>query len=193
MIARGGAAAVALLALAAGVAGCGYRLAGRNQVLPDSIRVIAVPPFENRTRRPEIEQRITEQVTATFIRRGGYRVTADPGRADAVLEGAVTGYDSPPVSVGPDGRATRYEVVITAEVTLTSLPDNAVLFRAGQFVFKRQYDVAGSPGGTEEGITAGSASTGRAVEDFFNREILAIDLIARDFAEAVVTSILEGF
>jgi hypothetical protein len=52
-----------LLAVAALIAmgGCGYRLAGHNQLLPPSVKIIAVPPFENQTRRPEIEQRITEQ------------------------------------------------------------------------------------------------------------------------------------
>ena len=154
---------------------CGYRLAGRNQMLPADVKVIAVPPFENQTRKPEIEQRITEQVTTTFIERGGYRTTASEANADAVLKGQVTGYDVTPVSVGADGRATRYEVVITASVELTTIPEKSVLFRSSQFVFKKQYDVEGD------------AAT------FFDQEIVAIDEIAKDFAESVVTSILEGF
>jgi len=154
---------------------CGYRLTGKNQLLPASVQVIAVPPFENRTRRPEIEQRITEQLTLTFIKRGGYRTTAREEDADAILRGAVTGYNTTPVNIAPDGRATRYEVLITAEVELNLVPGGDVLFRAGQFVFKQQYNVE------EEAGT------------FFDQEIVAIDLIARDFAEAVVTSILEGY
>ncbi|MFQ5701633.1 MAG: LPS assembly lipoprotein LptE [Acidobacteriota bacterium] len=167
-------AALALLVLVP-AAGCGYRLAGRNQLLPESVKVIAVPPFENHSRRAEIEQRITEQITATFIKRGGYRTTATREGADAVLEGTVTGYDSTPVSVSASGRATRYEIVITAEVQLSTVPEGEVLFRASQFVFKRQYDVQVESQG------------------FFDQEILAIDQIAKDFAESVVTSILEGF
>ncbi|HKY32605.1 MAG TPA: LptE family protein [Candidatus Polarisedimenticolia bacterium] len=171
--ARAAAAGVALWA-AAGAA-CGYRLAGRNQLLPPEVRVIAVPPFENKTRRPEIEQRITEQITATFIQRGGYRTTAAEAGSDAVLQGEVTGYDVTPVSVGPDGRANRYEVVITAAVELRAVPGSEVLFRSSHFVFKKQYDV--------EGTSA----------DLFDQEIVAIEEIARDFAQSVVTSILEGF
>jgi outer membrane lipopolysaccharide assembly protein LptE/RlpB len=164
---------IAMAGLSAG--GCGYRLAGRNQLLPESVKTIAIPPFENRTRRPEIEQRITEQVTLTFIKRGGYKTTASELDSDAVLRGAVTGYNSTPVSIDADGRATRYEIVITAEVQLRTVPQNTVLFRAGQFIFKRQYNVDQDARG------------------FFDQEIVAIDLVARDFAEAVVTSILEGF
>ena len=169
--------AAALVCLAAiGVSpACGYRLAGRNQLLPPSVKVISVPPFENQTRRPEIEQRITEHITETFIQRGGYRTTASDTGADAKLKGEVTGYDISPVSVGSTGRATRYEVVITASVELTQMPEGNVLFRSSHFVFKKQYDVTGS------GLT------------FFDQEITAIDEIAKDFAEAVVTSILEGF
>ena len=155
--------------------GCGYRLAGRNQFLPENVKVIAVPPFTNNTRRPEIEQRITEAVTATFIRRGGYRTTAIEQQADAVLKGQVTGYDVTPVSVGADGRANRYEVVITAAVEMQGLPSGDVLYRSQHFVFKRQYDVVG-----------GAAN-------IFDQEIVAIEDIAQDFAESVVTSILEGF
>ena len=164
-----------LLAMIAAQAACGYRLAGRNQLLPPTVRVIAIPPFENQTRRPEIEQRITEKVTQTFIQRGGYRTTASETGADALLKGEVTGYDVTPVSVGSEGRATRYEVVITASVELSKIPEGQVLFRSGHFVFKKQYDVSGT------GLT------------FFDQEIIAIDEIANDFAESVVTSILEGF
>jgi outer membrane lipopolysaccharide assembly protein LptE/RlpB len=167
---------LALLAAALVAAtGCGYRLAGRNQLLPPTVKVIGVPPFENKTRRPEIEQRITEQVTATFIQRGGYRTTATEAGADAVLRGQVTGYDVTPVSVGPDGRANRYEVVITASVELDAVPGGEVLFRSSHFMFKKQYDVQGN------------------VVNFFDQEIVAIEQIARDFAQSVVTSILEGF
>lgn len=167
-----------LAALAAAVAtptGCGYRLAGRNQLLPPSVRTIAIPPFENQTKRPEIDQRITEQVTATFIERGGYRTTASEVGADAILTGLVTGYDVTPVSVGSEGRATRYEVVITASVELSRLPAREVLFRSSHFVFKKQYNVE------DASLT------------FFNQEIVAIDEIAKDFAKSVVSSILEGF
>jgi hypothetical protein len=92
-----------------------------------------------------------------------------------VLRGEVTGYDVTPVSVGPDGRANRYEVVITASVQLDTVPGGEVLFRSSHFMFKKQYDVQGN------------------VVNFFDQEIVAIEQIARDFAQSVVTSILEGF
>ena len=49
----------ALLATLALLTGCGYKLAGSNTFLPEHIKIIAVVPFDNRTNRPEIEQRVT--------------------------------------------------------------------------------------------------------------------------------------
>jgi outer membrane lipopolysaccharide assembly protein LptE/RlpB len=170
-----GLAPAALLLLAAACGACGYKLAGRNQLLPPEVKTIGIPPFANATRRPEVEQRITERVTQTFVSRGGYRTVAGEEGADVVLKGEVTGYDVNPVNVGPDGRATRYEVVVTARVELKEPASEKVYFRSDHFVFKRQYDVP------------------RTASAFFDREIEAIEEVARDFAESVVTSILEGY
>lgn len=166
--------AAAALALAT-AAGCGYRLAGRNQLLPPQVKTIGIPPFGNATRQPEIAQRITEEVTLTFVGRGGYRTVPGEEGADAVLRGEVTGYDVNPVNVGDDGRATRNEVVVTARVELKAVDSEQVYFRSDHFVFKQQYDVT------------------RSADLFIDREIVAIEEVARDFSESVVTSILEGF
>ncbi len=170
-------ALAAAVVVASGVftAACGYRLAGRNLLLPPEVRTIGIPPFVNATRRPEIEQRITERVTQTFVSRGGYRAVPSEEGADVILKGEVTGYDVNPVNVGSDGRATRYEVVVSAKVELRDAASEKVYFRSDHFVFKRQYDVP------------------RTAATFSDREIEAIDQVARDFAESVVTSILEGF
>lgn len=156
-------------------AGCGYKLAGRNQLLPPEVKTIGIPPFANSTRNAEIAQRITEEVTRTFVSRGGYRTVPGTEGADVVLEGDVTGYAVNPVNVGPDGRATRYEVIVTARVELKDAPKEKVYFRSDHFVFKSQYDVK------------------RSATTFFNEEIVAIDEVSEDFAKSVVTSILEGF
>jgi len=171
------AAAFALAGLLAifSVAACGYKLAGKNQLLPPEVKTIGIPPFGNTTRNAEIGQRITEEVTRTFVSRGGYRTVPGTDGADVVLEGSVTGYAVNPVNVGPDGRATRYEVIVTARVELKDVPTAKVYFRSDHFVFKSQYDVR------------------RSATSFFDQEIVAIQEVSEDFAKSVVTSILEGF
>src|SRR5439155_12746588 len=154
---------------------CGYRLSGRNRFLPPDLRRIAIPVFQNETRRADIEQRITESLLDEFIKRGGYATQPQREGADAILEGTVTGYSSSPVTLSRTGKAERLEVVVQARVRLTDLRDGRVLWSQEHFIFRSQYEI--DP-------TAGT---------FLDRAIDAIERISKDFAETVVTSLLEGF
>jgi outer membrane lipopolysaccharide assembly protein LptE/RlpB len=164
-------AAMAAIALVAPLPGCGYKLAGGNTFLPERIRVIMVSPFENRTQRPDIEQRVTEEVARELSKRGHYKVVTERATADALLEGAITDYRSNPVQLDAQGRATRMETVVTLEATLRDLSSEKVLWAQSGLVFREQYDVQ------------------QEVRD----ETIALELIARGAAGALVSSMFEGF
>ncbi len=171
------AAAVIVCALQA--AACGYGLAGRasaaNTVIPEHVRVIAVLPFENRTTRPEIEQRIAEGVASELSRRGRYRIVTTREGADAVLEGAVVRYTTTPVQfTATSGRASRVEAQVTVQASLRDTRDDELIWSQTGLLFREQFDVP---------------ETG----EFFDQETLALDDLAQGAAEAVVTSILEGW
>lgn len=163
-------AACAIAAIAA-APGCGYRLAGGNTFLPDRIRSILVRPFDNRTQRPEIDQRVTEAVAREMSRRGGYRLAVRREEADAVLEGVVTDYRTNPVQFDAEGRATRMEAVVVLQATLRERANDAVLWSQTGLVFREQYDVR------EEAL----------------EEAIALEDIAKGAAGALVTSMFEGF
>ncbi len=80
-----------ILMLAMVSSSCGYALAGRGSFLPDYIRVIGIPPIENRSTFPQVELVITEKIRTEFIGRGKYRVVPDPTGSDAVLSGEIIG------------------------------------------------------------------------------------------------------
>ena len=170
--------AVALTAVAcalAASAACGYRFAGTGAgVLPSYVQAIAVESFANRTERPEIEQRITEALTRELSRRGRYRVVSDPSTADAVLVGAITSYRTPPVEFTSAGRQSRVEATVTLEATLRERARDAVLWSQSGLVFKQPFDVPDS------GV-------------YVDQESVALDLLARQVADTLVTSMLEGF
>ena len=168
------AAGLLALALMAG-SGCGYGLAGRSSTLPAGLQTIGVPIFVNQTRKPELEQRITEHIIDEFVTRGRLRILPGEEGADAVLYGTVFSYTSVPVVINEQGRATRYEILITARVVLNEVITDRILWADDHFLFKQQYDVSAI------------AAT------FVDEEIVAIDDVATDFARSVVTSILEGF
>lgn len=167
-------AAAALLLTCAVMSGCGYRLAGTVSDLPSHIERIAVTTFENRTTRPEIEQRVTEEVTRVLNTRGRYRTVAQIDDANAVLEGAVTSYRAVPVQFTGSGRATRVEAVITVQATMRDVIDDTVLWSQSGLIFKEQFDVP------ESGV-------------FIDESGEALDELARGVAEVLVTSIFEGF
>lgn len=167
----GGAVALAIL----GAPACGYHLAGRSSTLPASIQTIGIPMFVNRTSRPELEQRVTEHIIDEFTTRGRLRIVPGEDGAQAVLQGEILSYTVTPVVISELGRATRYEIRITARVVLGEIATEKVLWEDDHFLFKQQYDVPADP------------------QAFVDQEIVAIDDVATDFARSVVTSILEGF
>ena len=164
-------AAVALLPL---ILSCGYHLSGHTSALP-GIQTIGIPTFVNRTSRPELEQRITEHVIDEFTTRGRARIVPGEEGAQAILKGTILSYTLNPVAINELGRATRYEILITAHVILSEVATDRTIWEDDHFLFKSQYDVA------QTSVT------------FVDQEVIAIDQVATDFARSVVTSILEGF
>ena len=164
-----------LAAVPAILMGCGYHLVGHSSTLPSGLQSVGIPTFVNRTNRPELEQRVTEHVIDEFTTRGRVRILPSEDGAQAVLRGEILSYTVTPVIISEQGRATRYEILITARVTLSETTTDRVLWEDDHFLFKQQYDVATNP------------------NEFIDQEIVAIDDVATDFSRSVVTSILEGF
>ncbi len=157
------------------LAGCGYHLAGHASALPAGITSIGIPLFVNHTNQPEMGQRVTERVIDEFSTRGRVRILPGEDGAQALLKGVILSYTQNPVVISEKGRAARYEIMITAHVTLLETATEKVLWEDDHFVFKRQYDLP------------------ETTQETSDPEIFAIEGVAGDFAASVVTSILEGF
>jgi len=117
---------------------------------------------------------VTEQVAVQFTRRGKYSVVSKRSEADAIIEGAITQYRTAPVQFTDELLANRIEAIVRVQATVRDLATDEILWSQGGLIFKEQYEV---PQG----------------EDFQAEENLALDQIARGVAQALVTSILEGF
>src|SRR5882757_10281574 len=80
-----------VLFFVSGFAEC-YKPVTKNQ-LPQRIKVVAVPAFQNNALRFKIESRFTEAVVNELIHRGrGLRVQGDREGADAVIEGVIKSF-----------------------------------------------------------------------------------------------------
>ena len=163
------------------ISGCGYTLAGVGSFLPDYVETIGIPMFENTTTAFEVEQLLTQQVRQQFINRGQYRVVAEATGVDAVLEGTIRSIGIQPASFTGDQQASRYIFTLIARIEFIDMTTNDVLWENRELVFSDEYEVASGGGDTP------------SVSAFFGQRSNAIERIAVDFAETVVSSILEAF
>jgi outer membrane lipopolysaccharide assembly protein LptE/RlpB len=155
---------------------CGYRVAGTASRLPPDIKTIAIPEFTNKSTRFRIEQKVSAAVTREFIERTSFRVTPDPAGADAELKGTINSVRSGVLTFDPNtGRATTFEIQVTASVELVDLHTKKVVFSNPNYIFREEYQV--------------SQSTSALYEE----SEPALDRLSRDFARTLVTDILENF
>jgi len=163
--------------LANGVAsGCGYRVAGRSNSLPKSIRVIAVPALENKTASYRIEQRLTTATVHEFLAKTSYRVVPDPANGDAVLRGKVLSVEAVPLLFDTaTGRATTMLVTVKCEVTFEERETGKILYHADNFLFRNQYEISTD------------------VKSFFEEQDPALERLAQDFAVRLVAAVTENY
>jgi outer membrane lipopolysaccharide assembly protein LptE/RlpB len=169
------ACAAALAATLASLAGCGYALVGRASNVPENVRQVYLKPLENKTTRSQVEQSLTRAIADELVTRHRFAVVSSPTGADAEISGSVVGFNATPVTFDPTGRATEYEILITAQVAFKRLDNNQVLWSSDRYTFRENYPVE---------------ATGTA---YFDRENLAIDKAAKQFAQTMVGDLLEGF
>ena len=157
--------------------GCGYGLVGNaNNLLPPTVHTISVPAFVNKTTRVELEQRVTQAVADEFVSRGRLRLVSVPKDADVILRGSIDSFGILPIAFNQQGRATQYQISITANIELLDhRAEDKVLWKNDQYRFTENYQVD------------------LQTADAFDQESRAILEIAGRFAESLVSNLLEGF
>jgi len=160
--------------------GCGYTLSGRGSFLPDYIKTIGVPMFENRTTLFNLETQVTQKVRSEFIGRGHYQIVPEATNVDAVLTGEVTGVSIQPVSFTTQQLASRYTITMSARVALQDVHAGKVLWENPNLVFRQEYE-------------AQSGQTQLDPSIFFGQDQNALDRITTEFARSIVSAILEAF
>jgi hypothetical protein len=159
-----------VLFFVSGFAEC-YKPVTKNQ-LPARIRTVAVPAFQNNALRYKIESRFTEAVVNELIHRGrGLRVQGSREGADAVIEGVIKSFSYGGVLLDDRGRARIFEVTIEAAITVRDQTENRVLYDNQNFVFRGEFEFANDP------------------RNFFNEEDPAVERMARNFAESIVSTL----
>ena len=162
--------------------GCGYALAGRGAFLPESIKIIGIPAFTNRTTVFNLETVVTQKVRSEFIGRGRYKILPETSDADAVLTGDILSANLTPISFSTQQLASRYALTVMASIELKDVRENKVLWENPSLVFRQEYE-------PQTGATANPAD----VSAFFGQDANALERMSTDFARTIVSSILEAF
>ena len=158
------------------VTACGYALVGHGNSLDPKIHTVQVPAFVNRTTRVGLEQLVTQSVADEMVSRGRLKLVSNPNDSDAILRGSIDSFGIFPIAFNPQGRATQYQISITAKIELVDhRNEDKVIWKNDQYRFTENYQV-------------NLEST-----DAFDQETRAIAEIAQRFAETLVTNLLEGF
>jgi outer membrane lipopolysaccharide assembly protein LptE/RlpB len=156
--------------------GCGYHQAGSATHIPTDVRTLAVPIFATRAQAYHTEVAFTEAVIRELNTRTKYHIlTSDSDSADATLHGTILTQTVAPLTYDAStGQSSSYLVTITARVVLTA-HDGRVLYRNDGILYHEQYQ------STQD------------LSGFNQEDTHAVGRVARDFAQAVVSDMLESF
>jgi outer membrane lipopolysaccharide assembly protein LptE/RlpB len=156
--------------------GCGYHTAGHVVTLPENVKTLAIPAFLNQSQTYRIEQTLTSAVIREFTTRTHYQILNDSSdAADATLRGTVLTTSTSPLTYdSKTGRAESILVIVSIRVSLVDR-QGKILFQNPSYVFREQYQVSQEP------------------SSFFEEDSPAMGRLSRDFAQTLVSSVLEGF
>jgi outer membrane lipopolysaccharide assembly protein LptE/RlpB len=167
-----------------GVSGCGYHTLGSAAHLPDAVHTLAVPVFKNKTQSYHTEIAMTQAVIREFTDRTRLTVATEAGDgADATVDGTIISESVQPLTYRTEtttvtGQTTSvtssFLVTINVNVLVTDR-DRRVLYQHTNYVFHEQFETTAD------------------VTSFIEEDTPAVQRLSRDFAQALVSDILESF
>jgi outer membrane lipopolysaccharide assembly protein LptE/RlpB len=166
------------------LAGCGYHTLGSAAHLPPTVHTLAVPIFKNKTQYYHTEVAMTQALVREFSDRTRLALTPNPEGADATVSGTIISESVQPLTYRTEtttvnaGAATSvtssFLVTINVNVLVTDR-DNRVLYQHTNYVFHEQFETTADPA------------------SFIEEDTPAVQRLSRDFAQALVSDILESF
>lgn len=129
-----------LLVIALSLGACGYHFPGQGGALPGGVERIHVAMFDNQTREPLLENRLTTEVIAIFSGRSNIRQVAIE-EAEAQLTGRILSYDSHAISYQQGDQISKFRASMVVAVRLQRSANQALLWE-GTVRWQTEYDAA---------------------------------------------------
>ena len=157
--------------------GCGYHTVGTSTHLPPDIGSIDVPAFQTDVENYHTNVAFTDAVVQQLTSRTKDRVTQSdrPRAADATLRGTILTETYTPLTYNSQtGQSSSYLITITASVVLTDA-SGKVLYSNNHFRLRSQYQETAD------------------LSSFIQEDSPAVRRMAHDFAQSLVSDLLESF
>jgi hypothetical protein len=129
---------------------CGY---SSRTLLPVHIKKLCIPTFENDTTRYGIEQNVTTAVTEAFESDGRLSVVSETD-ADAMLRGAIVGYQKGPLTFDRGQSVDEFKIEIVVSVEFEDLREGKVLWKEEAFRAWKSYKEGSADGGEDQALEA---------------------------------------
>jgi outer membrane lipopolysaccharide assembly protein LptE/RlpB len=164
------------LLLVTTLTGCGYHQAGSATHIPANIHTLSVPIFATHAQAYHTEMAFTQATIRELNTRTKYQIiNSDNPDADATLHGTILTQTITPLTYDAStGQSSSYLVTITAKVLLTA-HDGAILYRNDSILYREQFQ------STQD------------LSGFIQEDGYAVKRVAREFAQAIVSDMLESF
>lgn len=163
-------------AVLAPLSGCGYHVSGHADLLPKTLKTIAIPAFANNTSRFRLADRMAQSVTRELISRTRYQVVHDQNTADATLRGSVLNLLAFPATFDTaSGRAAGVQVSVYLQIQLIERATGKVLYTNPSMEIRERYEIS---------IDALA---------YFEESEVALDRLSKQVAGSIVSAILEAF
>jgi outer membrane lipopolysaccharide assembly protein LptE/RlpB len=164
------------LLLVTTLTGCGYHQAGSATHIPANVRTLAVPIFATNAQAYHTEMAFTQATIRELNTRTKYQIlNTATDDADATLHGTILTQTIAPLTYDAStGQSSSYLVSITAKVLLTA-HDGRVLYRNDAILYREQFQ------STQD------------LSGFIQEDGYAVKRVAREFAQAIVSDMLESF
>ena len=155
---------------------CGYHTSAHGVRLPTDMHSIYVPAFANTTHTYHIEELLTSDVVKELRNRTNYRiVTTNDGSADATLSGTVIATFIAPLTYNSQtGGISSSLVFVTMKVALVSR-NGKILWDNPNLLYREEYQIANNG------------------KNFFEEESPALERLGVNFAQTLVSDMLEAY
>lgn len=131
-----------------GLLGCGYT---QSVTLPNNIKTIAIPTFQNKippneryAYRPGLEIELTNAIRDRFIFDGNFKVV-DEAEADAILKGAIISYEQEGLRFDRFESVEEYRLFLVVSFELVDRRTGEVVIKESNFSGQTEFFTSRSP------------------------------------------------